>query len=179
MLFPGWGGCKEMLQRWVTNKKRPGGLIPPVVKCFEMISTATVAKSAQEAQDYLFLRQTDGITMNRDRLLADAKAKALSMVEGYQAPEEIEISLPGPTARVAMEMAVNDFRKMGKATPHDVVVSTELAYVLSGGDTDMTQKVSEDDLLVLEREAFMNLARNDNTLARMEVMLETGKPLRN
>lgn len=178
-VIPGWGGCKEMLQRWVINKKRPGGLLPPVIKAFEMISTATVSKSAQEAQDYLFLRPVDAITMNRDRLLADAKARALAMVEGYQAPEPIELNLPGATARVAMEMAVNDFRAMGKATPHDVVVSTQLARVLSGGDTDMVDKVSEDQLLQLERTAFMNLLRNNNTLARMETMLETGKPLRN
>ncbi len=178
-VIPGWGGCKEMLQRWVTNKRRPGGLLPPVIKCFEMISTATVSKSAQEAQDYLFLRSNDAITMNRDRLLADAKAKALAMVEGYQAPEPLEINLPGSTARVAMEMAVRDFQTMGKATPHDGVVSNQLAYVLSGGDTDMLDKVSEEQLLQLERTAFMNLLRNNNTLARMETMLETGKPLRN
>ena len=168
-----------MLQRWVTNKRRPGGLLPPVIKCFEMISTATVSKSAQEAQDYLFLRSNDAITMNRDRLLADAKAKALAMVEGYQAPEPLEINLPGSTARVAMEMAVRDFQTMGKATPHDGVVSNQLAYVLSGGDTDMLDKVSEEQLLQLERTAFMNLLHNNNTLARMETMLETGKPLRN
>lgn len=178
-VIPGWGGCKEMLQRWVTNKKRPGGLLPPVIKVFETVSTATVSKSAQEAQDYLFLRPTDAITMNRDRLLADAKARALAMVEGYQAPEPIEINLPGPTARTAMQMAVRDFQEMGKATPHDGVVSNQLAYVLSGGDTDMVDKVSEDQLLQLERTAFMNLLHNNNTLARMETMLETGKPLRN
>lgn len=178
-VIPGWGGCKEMLQRWVTNKKRPGGLLPAVIKVFEMISTATVSKSAQEAQDYLFLRPSDAITMNRDRLLADAKAKALALVAGYQAPEPIELNLPGPTARTAMKMAVSDFRTMGKATPHDEVVSNELAEVLSGGNTDMVDKVSEDQLLQLERNAFMNLVRNNNTLARMETMLETGKPLRN
>lgn len=178
-VIPGWGGCKEMLQRWVTNKKRPGGLMPAVIKVFEMISTATVSKSAQEAQDYLFLRPSDAITMNRDRLLADAKAKALAMVEGYQVPEPIELNLPGPTARTAMKMAVSDFRAMGKATPHDEVVSNELAYVLSGGNTDMVDKVNEDQLLQLERNAFMNLLHNNNTLARMETMLETGKPLRN
>lgn len=178
-VVPGWGGCKEMLQRWVLNKKRPGGLLPPVIKCFEMISTATVAKSAQEAQELLFLRPQDGISMNRDRLLADAKARALSMVEGYQPPVPAEISLPGATAQVAMEMAVRDFRAMGKATPHDVVVSLALAGVLSGGDTDMLDKLTEDDLLTLERAAFMSLVKNNDTLARMEHMLETGKPLRN
>jgi 3-hydroxyacyl-CoA dehydrogenase len=178
-VIPGWGGCKEMLTRWVTHKKRPGGALPAVAKVFEMISTATVAKSAQEAQELLFLRANDQITMNRDRLLADAKARALALVEGYQVPEPIELNLPGATAKVAMQMAVMDFRQMGKATPHDAVVSLQLAKVLSGGDTDITETVTEDELLELERDAFMTLVRNADTLARIEHMLETGKPLRN
>jgi 3-hydroxyacyl-CoA dehydrogenase len=117
--------------------------------------------------------------MNRDRLLADAKARALAMVDAYAPPQAQEISLPGATARVAMEMAVKDFRTMGRATPHDEVVSLTLADVLSGGDTDMTETVSEDELLELEREAFMSLVTNNDSLARMEHMLTTGKPLRN
>ncbi|PIE00474.1 MAG: 3-hydroxyacyl-CoA dehydrogenase [Thiothrix nivea] len=178
-LIPGWGGCKEMLLRWINHPKRAGGPLPPVVKCFEMISTAQVAKSAQEAQGMLILRPGDGITMNRDRLLADAKAKALAMVDGYEPPEAQEVSLPGPTARTAMAMAVRDFRNMGRATAHDEVVSLVLADVLSGGDTDVTETLSEDDLLELEHKAFMTLAMNPDSLARMEHMLTTGKPLRN
>ncbi|HNZ96830.1 MAG TPA: 3-hydroxyacyl-CoA dehydrogenase/enoyl-CoA hydratase family protein, partial [Thermoanaerobaculia bacterium] len=77
-VVPGWGGCKEMLARWITNPKRPGGPMPPVAKVFEMISTAQVSTSAEEAREMLILREGDGITMNRDRLLADAKAKALA-----------------------------------------------------------------------------------------------------
>ena len=83
-LLPGWGGCKEMLGRWKTLGKLPGGPMPTPAKVFEMVSTATTSKSAAQAKEYLFLRPTDGITMNRDRLLADAKAKALSLVEGYK-----------------------------------------------------------------------------------------------
>ena len=178
-VIPGWGGCKEMRLRWNNNTRTPGGPLPPVVKTFEMISTAHVAKSAQEAQSSLILREGDGITMNRDRLLADAKAKALSLVEGYEPPEEQEINLPGATAMTAMTMAVKDFRQMGRATPHDEVVSLTLANVLAGGDTDMTEALTEDDLLELEHEAFMELVKNDDTLARIEHMLTTGKPLRN
>ncbi len=178
-LIPGWGGCKEMLQRWVTNTKRPAGPMPPIIKVFEMISTASVAKSAAEAQSMLLLRNTDHITMNRDRLLADAKAQALSMIENYQPPEEIEITLAGPAAKTAMSMAVSGFRKNGMATPHDEVVSLALADVISGGDTDITETLSEDDLLELERETFMALAHHPDSLDRMEHMLETGKPLRN
>jgi 3-hydroxyacyl-CoA dehydrogenase len=140
---------------------------------------AKVAKSAFEARELLFLREGDGITMNRDRLLADAKAKALALVEGYQAPEKAEISLPGQSARLAMRIVVDGLRLKGAATPHDEVVADQLAVVLSGGDTDVTETVSDDDLLKLEREAFMTLIRHPATLARLEHMLETGKPLRN
>ncbi len=178
-LIPGWGGCKEMLHRWTQLPKRPGGFLPPVLKSFEIISLATVAKSAQEARDYLFLRPHDGITMNRDRLLADAKARALAMVDGYRPPEPPLFHLPGATARVVMEMAVNDFRVQGKATPYDAVIAKALAVVLSGGDTDITETLSETDVLALEHAQFMQLVRNPETLARVSHMLETGKPLRN
>ncbi|WML88144.1 3-hydroxyacyl-CoA dehydrogenase/enoyl-CoA hydratase family protein [Thiothrix subterranea] len=178
-LIPGWGGCKEMLHRWTQFPKRPGGFLPPVLKCFEIISMATVAKSAQAARDYLFLRPHDGITMNRDRLLADAKARALAMIDGYQPPEPPVFHLPGATARIAMEMAVNDFVAQGKATPYDAVVAHALATVLSGGETDITETLSETDMLALEHVQFMQLVRNPETLARVSHLLETGKPLRN
>ncbi|MEM7483485.1 MAG: 3-hydroxyacyl-CoA dehydrogenase NAD-binding domain-containing protein [Acidobacteriota bacterium] len=178
-VIPGWTGSTEMVQRWMTREKRPGGPMPAISKVFETIGMAEVAKSAAEAKEKLFLREGDGITMNRDRLLADAKAKALGMVEGYQPPEPKEISLPGPTAKIAMGMAVEGFRLQGKATPHDEVVATELATILSGGDTDITETVTDDQLLKLERQAFMKLIRTPASLARIEHMLETGKPLRN
>ncbi len=179
-VIPGWGGCKEMVTRWQTNPKRPGGPMPGVVKVFETISTAQVATSAEEAKGFLFLRESDGVTMNRDRLLADAKAKALELVAaGYRPPERVEISLPGPGGRAALDMAVAGFRASGAATPHDAVVAGRLATVVTGGDTDPTETVSEDDLSRLEREAFLDLVRTPATLARIEHMLETGKPLRN
>jgi 3-hydroxyacyl-CoA dehydrogenase len=179
-VIPGWGGCKEMTTRWATSPQRPGGPMPGVAKVFETISMAQVATSAEEAKEALFLRPTDGISMNRDRLLADAKAKALAMVAaGYQPPQEVAISLPGPSGKAALDMAVAGFRASGAATPHDVVVSGHLATVLTGGDTDVTQTLSEDDLLALEREAFLALIQTPATLARIEQMLETGKPLRN
>jgi 3-hydroxyacyl-CoA dehydrogenase len=178
-VIPGWTGTTEMIQRWITNDKRPGGPMPAISKVFEAIGMAEVAKSAAQAKDLLFLRREDGVTMNRDRLLADAKAKALALVEGYHPPKPIEIALPGPTAKLAMGMAVEGFRLQGKATPHDEVVASELAAILSGGDTDITETVGEDDLLKMERQAFMKLIKTSATLARVEHMLETGKPLRN
>lgn len=179
-VIPGWGGCKEMSIRWATNPQRPGGPMPGVAKVFEMISTAYVATSAEEAREALFLRPSDGITMNRDRLLADAKAKALSLVAaGYSPPQPVEISLPGPAGRAALDMAVAGFRANGMATPHDAVVSRRLATVVTGGDTDPVDTVDEDTLSRLEREAFLDLVRTPATLDRIEHMLETGKPLRN
>ena len=86
-IIPGWGGCKELLERNITRKAPPFGPMPPVIKTFETIAMATVAKSAAQAKDLAFLRDGDGITMNRDRLLADAKAKVLQLAEHYAPPK--------------------------------------------------------------------------------------------
>jgi 3-hydroxyacyl-CoA dehydrogenase len=91
----------------------------------------------------------------------------------------VELRLPGPTARVALDLAVQGFRATGKATAHDAVVAGELAKVLSGGDTDITAALGEDDLLALERRHFLALLRTPGTVARIEHRLATGKPLRN
>ena len=137
-VIPAWTGSTELVTRWVQHKKRPGGPVPPLAQAFETIGMAKVAKSAFEAKELLFLREGDGITMNRDRLLVDAKAKALALVEGYRAPEKVAIALPGRSARLAMQIVVDGLRLRGAATPHDEVVADQLAVVLSGGDTDVT-----------------------------------------
>lgn len=178
-IIPGWGGCKEMLIRWIDAPNAKHGPMPAAIKVFEIVAMATVAKSAFEARDHRFLREDDAITMNRDRLLADAKARALALAQDYLPPQPRDLSLPGPTARVAMDMAVAGFRKQGKATPHDVTVAHALARVLSGGDTDMMRTVTEDDILALERAGFMKLVKTKQTFARVKHMLTTGKPLRN
>ena len=178
-VVPGWGGCKELLGRWTLNKDRPGGPMPPVMKAFETIAMAEVAKSAMEARDFLFLRPGDGIVMNRDRVLAAAKARALEMAETYRPPEPYEMRLPGPTGRTALALGVRDFINKGVASTHDGVIAGELAFVLSGGDTDALDTVSEDWVLRLERDAILKLARTKKTLARVEYMLKKGKPLRN
>jgi 3-hydroxyacyl-CoA dehydrogenase len=153
--------------------------MPAPAKVFEMVSTAKVAKSAAEARDMGILRKTDRITMNRYRLLADAKARALDLAADYKAPEPREIVLPGPSGRVALDLAVAGFAKTGVATKHDVVVAGELAKVLTGGDTDILDTISETKLLELERTSFLRLLKTSATLARIEHTLETGKPLRN
>jgi len=178
-LIPGWGGCKEMLLRWWDHKARPGGPMPVVSKVFETISMATVSTSAADARRHLFLRPDDGITMNRDRVLADAKARVLSLADDYAAPQSPLPALPGATAKTALAMAVDGFHKLGKASDYDTVVAGALADVLSGGDADITEPIDEDALLNLERRAFMSLVKRPQTMARIEHMLETGKPLRN
>jgi 3-hydroxyacyl-CoA dehydrogenase len=179
-LIPGWGGCAAMLRRWSEAPKAPRGPMPPVAKAFEMISTAQVAKSAAEARDLMLLRPTDGITMNRDRLLADAKARALAMVEGYAPAEAKPLRLPGASGMAALKMAVEGAARLGKATPHDEVVCAHLAETLTGGKrADHTADTTEDQVRALEVKGFMALLKTDATLARVEHMLETGRPLRN
>ena len=179
-IVPGWGGCKELMLRGLSDGKRGfGGAMPAISKAFETIGLAKVSRSAKQARRLGFLREGDTITANRDRLLADTKAKALALVENYTAPEPRTVKLPGKTARVALKMAVRGLAKTRKATPHDLVVVEHLGTILTGGDTDATREVSEDRLSALERDALLALIRTPETIARMEHMLETGKPLRN
>jgi 3-hydroxyacyl-CoA dehydrogenase len=178
-LVPGWGGCATMLTRWQTAKDAPKGPMPAVGKVFEMVSTATVSKSAAEAKELLFLRPADGITMNRYRLLADAKAKALELAANYTAPAPKPLKLPGPAGRIGLKMVVEGFHKRGLATSHDVTVSDHLATVLTGGETDLTDEISETDIMDLERQAFMTLIRTKESLARIKSIVDTGRPLRN
>ena len=178
-LLPGWGGCGEMIQRWASAPKMPRGPMPAVAKVFEAVSTAKVSKSAAEARAMRVLREGDGITFNRDRLLFDAKARALSLVDGYAPPLKPEFRLPGAAGRAGMTMAAQGFRAQGLATDHDMVVAGRLATVLSGGDADPVDAVSEDDMLKLERREFLALIKTAPTLERIEHTLTTGKPLRN
>ena len=144
-----------------------------------MIGTAQVSRSAAQAREMNILRREDGITMNRDRLLADAKKKALSLAKTYIPPENAEISLPGPSGAAGHKLALDSLVLQGKATTHDQVVAEALSKVLSGRDTDYNEKISEKNFLKIERDMFMTLARNEASLARMEYMLDNGKPLRN
>ncbi len=178
-LVPGWGGCGEMLTRWSTAPGMPKGPMPAVANVFETVSVAKVSRSAAEARAMRVLREGDGITFNRDRLLFDARAKALSLVDGYAPPLKPEFRLPGAAGRTGMSMAAQGFRAQGLATDHDLVVADRLATVLSGGDADAVDIVSEDEMLKLERREFLALIRTGPTLDRIEHTLATGKPLRN
>ena len=197
-VVPGWGGCKEMVYRQLAKRAKAdsiaaklGGMfsfispvktintMPALQDAFMNISMAKVAKSAEEASDMLILNEKSRITMNRKRLLPDAKALCLELAEDYVAPQTNSISLPGKTGMKAFEMGIRNFEKSGKATPHDVTVSKAVARVLTGGETDITKELTEQEVLDLEREEFDKLVKDEKTLARIEHMLEKGKPLRN
>jgi len=179
-LVPAWGGCTALLARYAEDPKRPRGPMPPVAAAFETIGMAKLAKSAAEAQELGFLRAGDGITFNRDRLLADAKARALALAKDYRPPEPAELVLPGPSGKASLDFAVRDLKARGLVTPHDEVIADALAGVLSGGpEADMTAPLGEEAVQALERRALMGLVKTEASLARMEHMLETGKPLRN
>lgn len=104
---------------------------------------------------------------------------ALALAENYTPPEPPTYVLPGPSGKTTLTVAVEAFHRLGRATPPDLVVCGALAEVLSGGDADVIQVLDEDAVLDLERTRFMRLVRHPGTLARIEAMLETGKPLRN
>jgi 3-hydroxyacyl-CoA dehydrogenase len=179
-LVPGWGGCKELLGRQSTAKTRKGGPMPPVMEAFTTIATAKVATSAAEAKDLMFLRPEDEIVMNRDRVLAAAKARALVMAKDYTPPQPFAYTLPGPSGKAALNLGVRDFAAKGIASPHDVTIADQLAMVLTGHKADITdQPLTEDDLLRLERQGLITLAQTSKTRDRVVYMLKNGKPLRN
>lgn len=178
-IVPGWGGCKEYLLR-AQDAYGDKGPMFFVRKAFEaiMLPNLSTSTSAHTAKSNLFLRAEDGISMNRDRLLADAKAKALSMVDGYTPPQPRTLRLPGPEGKAALSMALDDFYAKGDATWHDIRVAEMLTTVLTGGDTDHMKPLSETDLLKLERQAFLTLAKTAQTRARIQFTVNNGRPLR-
>ena len=179
-VVPGWGGCKEMLVRTYAASDEVRGPVAPAIAAFNLIAPAKVSGSAFEARKLGFLRATDGITMNRDRLLADAKAKALSLSEGYVPPEPPVVALPGPSGEAAILNILEGEALAGRATAHDLVVGKALATVLTGGPSaDPLRPLSEDEIIALERQAFISLFAEPATIARVQHMLATGKPLRN
>jgi 3-hydroxyacyl-CoA dehydrogenase len=168
-LIPAGGGCKEMLTR-----------SRDVKKIFEQIGFAKVSASAAEARQFKYLRDGDGISMNPERLIDDAKQLALSLVPGYApgAPR-IDITVSGEEGFALMKMGVWMARRGGYISDYDSVIGEKLAHVLSGGRLTGAPQVSEQYLLDLEREAFLSLCGRRETQARMQHMLKTGKPLRN
>jgi 3-hydroxyacyl-CoA dehydrogenase len=168
-LIPAGGGCKEMLLR-LGNAKR----------AFDLIGSGKVSASAAHARELGFLGPSDGLTMNRERLTADAKAVALGCVAAWAPgmPRQ-DIVVEGEAGYATLKMGMSLAAEGGYITEYDCVVGEKLAYVLSGGRLTGTQKVSEQYLLDLEREAFLSLCGNVKTQERMQYMLKNGKALRN
>ena len=181
-LIPAGGGTKEMLARAVHDvPSSHSDLLPFVQRVFETIGFARVSTSAAEARALGFLREADRITMNRDRLMADAKEFALDRVhEGYQRPAPpSSIRVGGDSVLAALKLGVHLAWRAGRITDHDATVGRALANVLAGGSLPQQTTVSEQYLLDLEREAFLKLCGERKTLERIQHTLKTGKPLRN
>jgi 3-hydroxyacyl-CoA dehydrogenase len=168
-LIPAGGGCKEMLLR-------AGDL----ERAFETIGFAKVSSSAGDARELRLLRREDGITMNSERLLGDAKAAALGLVPAYApgAPRT-DIRVAGQSGYAVLKTGIYLAREAGQISEYDAVIGEKLACVLCGGRLSGEQTVSEQYLLDLEREAFLSLCGQPKTQERMQHMLKTGKPLRN
>jgi 3-hydroxyacyl-CoA dehydrogenase len=188
-LLPGAGGCKEMLLRAVDSAEsiRPGGrgesveLMEAMKKIFETIATAKVATSAHEARGLGFLRNSDRITMNRERVLADAKARAQELVRsGYEPPQpRTDTPAPGENILAALKMGVHLMRQGEYITEYEVKLASKIAEVLCGGNVTPGTPVSEQYILDLEREGFKSLCGEKKTQERIQYTLKTGKTLRN
>ena len=188
-LLPGGGGCKEMLLRAVDSaasiRKDGRGesveVMEAMKKAFETIATAKVATSAHEARGLGFLNDSDRVTMNRERVLADAKARALELVRmGYEAPQpRHDIPAPGENILAALKMGVYLMRQGDYITDYEVKLGGKIAEVLCGGNITPGTPVSEQYILDLEREGFKSLCGEKKTQERIQYTLKTGKTLRN
>jgi len=181
-LIPGGGGTKEMLARAVEGLPAThADLLPFVQRVFETIALAKVSTSAADARRLGFLDEADRVTMNRERVMADAKAYALDRVrEGYQRPTpRTAIPVGGQGVLAALKLGVHLAWRAGHISDHDAVVGRALAGVLAGGSLPHRTTVGEQYLLDLEREAFLELCGERKTLERIQHTLKTGKPLRN
>ena len=188
-LLPGAGGCKEMLLRAVDSAQsiRKDGrgesveFMEAMKKAFKTIATAKVTTSAHEARGLGFLSSSDRITMNRDRVLSDAKARALELVRaGYEPPQpRKDISAPGENILAMLKLGVHMMRQGDYVTEYEVKIGNKVAEVLCGGNISPGTPISEQYILDLEREGFKSLCGERKTLERIQYTLKTGKTLRN
>ena len=192
-LLPGGGGCKEMLLRAVDSASASRGkgsgealagsveMMEAMKKAFETIATAKVATSAHEARGFGFLNDSDRISMNRERVLTDAKGRALELVRaGYEPPvPRTDIPAPGESLLAALKMGVHLMRQGEFITDYEVKLGGKTAEVLCGGHVTPGTPVSEQYILDLEREGFKSLCGEKKTQERIQYTLKTGKTLRN
>jgi 3-hydroxyacyl-CoA dehydrogenase len=181
-LLPGGGGNKELLLRNIeaVQDQKDADLQPLVNKTFETIAMAKVSTSGHDAKKLGYLRQQDGITVNTDYLLHDAKQAALALAgAGYRAPRRKPIRVVGEAGYAVIKLGAIAMRQSGYISDHDVKIADKIAFVLAGGRVPANTWVTEEYLLDLEREAFMSLVGEPKSQERMQYMLSKGKPLRN
>jgi 3-hydroxyacyl-CoA dehydrogenase len=179
-LIPAGGGTTELLFRFGSDLSPYVEADPfeAVRRAFQVIAMATTSTSALDARRIGFLREGDGITINRDRLLADAVARVVDLAPNYVTPLPRTITAMGDEGLGNLNYAVWAMREAGQITDHEVRIAHELAYVLTGGDGP-PRAVTEQDIMDLEREAFLKLLGTKQTQERIQYTLKTGKPLRN
>jgi len=180
--IPAGGGCKELAFRYYGSvpKGVNAELFPFMQQLFELIGMAKVATSAEEGRELGFLREHDAVTINPEAVLADAKADVLGLVSmGYKPPIEKTVAVPGITGIAALNIGIHTMVSGGFITEYEGFMGRKLAHVICGGDVPAGTQVTEQQFLDLEREAFVALAGEQKTMARIQHMLEKGKPLRN
>ena len=181
-LIPAGGGTKEMVVR-AAEQMPPDttDYLPHVQRAFETIAFAKVSASGPDAQRLGYLAPTDAFTMNRERLLSDAKHRALDRVrEGYQKPApRTTIPVGGDAVLAPLKLGVHLASRAGRISEHDALIGRKLATIMAGGNLPHATTVSEQALLDLEREAFLSLCGERKTQERIQHTLKTGKPLRN
>jgi 3-hydroxyacyl-CoA dehydrogenase len=168
-----------LLHRWCADAKDADAIVAGALRVFELIGMGKTATSPIEAEPYRFFLPRDRSTMNRDRLLGEAKARVIEMARNYTPPAKAGVPAAGPAGRQAMQELLEKLDERGITTPHDRVVAEHLSEVLCGGGAPAGENVSDEDLCALEREAFIALAGTPATVARIEHMLSDGRPLRN
>lgn len=181
-LLPAGGGTKEMLLRYTGDVAdiRDVDLQPMLREALTTIGMAKVSSSAYEARKLRYLRPSDGITVNEDYLIHDAKQVVLEMVRtGFRPPVKRKIKVLGESGFAYLRMLIYNLQEGRQITEHDAFIATEIARVLTGGDVPVGTEMTEEEILDLEREAFLRLCGTEKTQARMAHMLEKGKPLRN
>ncbi|HEX5705574.1 MAG TPA: 3-hydroxyacyl-CoA dehydrogenase NAD-binding domain-containing protein [Pyrinomonadaceae bacterium] len=183
-IIPAGCGTKEMLVRAMDSipaDMKDADPFPFVKRAFETIALAKVATSAEQARDFGFLREEDSISMNADRLIADAKQQVLALAAaGYVQPQQrTDILALGAPGLATLKLGVHLMKRAGYISDHDALIGEKLARILTGGDLNHATRVSEQYLLDLEREAFLSLIGTRKTQDRIGHMLKTGKPLRN
>ncbi|PLR79310.1 3-hydroxyacyl-CoA dehydrogenase [Bacillus sp. V3-13] len=181
-LIPGGGGNKELYIKHLNSL--PNGvefdLQKVANKVFETVAMAKVSTSGEEARDYNFLNAADGISVNGDHLLHDAKQAALALYEqGYKPPIRKKIPVVGEPGYATLLLGAQTMMYSGYISEHDLKIAKKLAYVLAGGKVPYRTEVDEQYLLDLEREAFLSLIAEPKSQQRMQHMLVKGKPLRN